>query len=66
MSDAIGASGGDVGIHDQLRRGGSLTILSATPNAKAALEQRVEALDPSYRVLPIQVSSVGLQVGGTR
>jgi D-glycero-alpha-D-manno-heptose-7-phosphate kinase len=45
--------------------GGSLTILNATSEAKDALEHRVAGLDPSYRVLPIQISSVGLQVEGT-
>jgi D-glycero-alpha-D-manno-heptose-7-phosphate kinase len=44
--------------------GGSLTILSATAEAKTAVEARVAALDTRYRVLPIQVSSVGLQVRG--
>jgi D-glycero-alpha-D-manno-heptose-7-phosphate kinase len=45
--------------------GGSVTILSATREAKDALEHRVAGLDPRYRILPIQVSSVGLQVRGT-
>jgi D-glycero-alpha-D-manno-heptose-7-phosphate kinase len=44
--------------------GGSVTILSATREAKAALEHGVAMLDTRYRVLPIQVSSVGLQVRG--
>jgi len=44
--------------------GGSITILTATRDAKAAFEARVAALDARYRVLPIQVSSVGLQVRG--
>jgi len=44
--------------------GGSLTILSATREAKEALDHRVAALDTSYRVLPIQISTVGLQVEG--
>ena len=44
--------------------GGSVTILSAAPEAKDALERRVAASDPRYRVLPIEVSSVGLQVRG--
>jgi D-glycero-alpha-D-manno-heptose-7-phosphate kinase len=44
--------------------GGSVTILSATREAKDALEHRVAVLDTRYRVLPIQVSSVGLQVRG--
>jgi D-glycero-alpha-D-manno-heptose-7-phosphate kinase len=44
--------------------GGSLTILSATREAKDALEYRVAGLDTRYEVLPIQISSVGLQVRG--
>ncbi len=45
--------------------GGSVTILSATQAAKDAVEHRIRGLDPCYRVLPIQISSVGLQVRGT-
>jgi D-glycero-alpha-D-manno-heptose-7-phosphate kinase len=45
--------------------GGSVTILSATREAKDALEHRVAGLDPGYQVLPIQISPVGLQVRGT-
>jgi D-glycero-alpha-D-manno-heptose-7-phosphate kinase len=44
--------------------GGSITILSATRAAKAALPPLVTALDRRYRVLPVQVSPVGLQVKG--
>jgi D-glycero-alpha-D-manno-heptose-7-phosphate kinase len=44
--------------------GGSVTILSTTRDAKDALEQRVTGLDPRYRVLPIEISPVGLQVRG--
>jgi len=44
--------------------GGSIAILSTTREAKAAFEARVAALDTRYRVLPIQLSSVGLQVRG--
>ena len=44
--------------------GGSLTILSATREAKEALESRVAELDTRYVVLPIQVSTFGLQVRG--
>jgi D-glycero-alpha-D-manno-heptose-7-phosphate kinase len=51
----INGAGGD---------GGSVTILSATREAKEALEHRVAALDTRYRVLPIQVSPGGLQVRG--
>ncbi len=51
----INGAGGD---------GGSVTILSATRETKEALEHRVAVLDSRYRVLPIQVSTVGLQVRG--
>jgi D-glycero-alpha-D-manno-heptose-7-phosphate kinase len=44
--------------------GGSLTILSATPEAKEVLEHRINGLDPDYRVLPIQISVDGLVVRG--
>jgi D-glycero-alpha-D-manno-heptose-7-phosphate kinase len=44
--------------------GGSVTILSATRETKEALEHRVTILDKRYRVLPIQVSTVGLEVRG--
>ncbi len=51
----INGAGGD---------GGSLTILSATQENKEAFERRVTGLDPRYRVLPIQISTVGLEVLG--
>jgi D-glycero-alpha-D-manno-heptose-7-phosphate kinase len=44
--------------------GGSITILSATREAKDAFEHAVTAFDARYRVLPIQISSVGLRVRG--
>lgn len=44
--------------------GGSLTILSASQDAKAALDHRVAALDARYRVLAIEVSPAGLRVQG--
>jgi D-glycero-alpha-D-manno-heptose-7-phosphate kinase len=44
--------------------GGSVTILSATRETKTALEHRVTVSDTRYRVLPIQVSTVGLAVRG--
>jgi D-glycero-alpha-D-manno-heptose-7-phosphate kinase len=57
--DAIGwkvnGAGGD---------GGSLTILSRTEDAKYAIDRRVAGLDARYRVLPIRISSVGLDVRG--
>jgi len=40
------------------------TILNATREAKVALEQEVAASATNYRVLPIQISSRGLRVGG--
>jgi D-glycero-alpha-D-manno-heptose-7-phosphate kinase len=44
--------------------GGSLTVLSATHETKAALDRRVAAMDARYRVLPIRISSSGLQIRG--
>ena len=44
--------------------GGSLTLLSRTRETKGSLEQRVEGLDARYRVLPVQISTSGLQVHG--
>jgi D-glycero-alpha-D-manno-heptose-7-phosphate kinase len=44
--------------------GGSVTLLSATPEAREALDRRVAALDPSYLVLPVRISPVGLEVRG--
>jgi D-glycero-alpha-D-manno-heptose-7-phosphate kinase len=44
--------------------GGSVTILSATRETKEALEHRINVLDKRYRVLPVRVSTVGLEVGG--
>jgi D-glycero-alpha-D-manno-heptose-7-phosphate kinase len=44
--------------------GGSVTILSATRESKQALEHRVAVLDMRYRVLPIHVSTAGLEVRG--
>lgn len=44
--------------------GGSVTILSATQETKGALERSVTVLDKRYRVLPIQLSTVGLEVRG--
>jgi len=44
--------------------GGSLTILNADRQAKDALEEHVARLDARYRVLPVNVSTVGLDVRG--
>lgn len=45
--------------------GGSVTLLSATPEAKNALEHRVAGVDAGYQVVPIEISPVGLRVRGT-
>jgi D-glycero-alpha-D-manno-heptose-7-phosphate kinase len=42
--------------------GGSVTILSQSRAAKAALEPRIAALDRRYRLLPVEVSDAGLEV----
>jgi D-glycero-alpha-D-manno-heptose-7-phosphate kinase len=44
--------------------GGSVSILSAGPEEKQALEDDVAARHPEYRVIPIRVSPDGLQVTG--
>ncbi len=44
--------------------GGSLTILSPTPEVRVEIEPRITGLDPGYEVLPTQVSPLGLQVRG--
>lgn len=44
--------------------GGSVTLLSAAPEARSALERRVAELDDRYEVLAIEVSPVGLVVRG--
>jgi D-glycero-alpha-D-manno-heptose-7-phosphate kinase len=44
--------------------GGSITIVSATAEAKRALERHVALADTSYRLLPVHVSTVGLMVQG--
>ncbi len=45
--------------------GGSVTILNANREAKEELERRVAALDARFRVLPIRISTVGLEVSGS-
>jgi D-glycero-alpha-D-manno-heptose-7-phosphate kinase len=42
--------------------GGSVTILSFSREAKDALESGVGNVDPGYRVLPVEISSTGLDV----
>jgi D-glycero-alpha-D-manno-heptose-7-phosphate kinase len=44
--------------------GGSVTILHADQEAKEELEHRVAALDARFRVLPIRISTTGLEVSG--
>jgi len=44
--------------------GGSVTILSATPEARGELERHVADLDDGYRVIPVELSSGGLDVRG--
>jgi D-glycero-alpha-D-manno-heptose-7-phosphate kinase len=44
--------------------GGSITVLTATERAREAFELCVADSDPRYRILPIRVSSLGLQVRG--
>jgi D-glycero-alpha-D-manno-heptose-7-phosphate kinase len=44
--------------------GGSVTILSATPDAKDGFDRRVVTSERRSRVLPVQLSSVGLRVTG--
>lgn len=51
----INGAGGD---------GGSITILSATPQAKEMFDHRVPEFDSRYRVLPVRPSAFGLQVSG--
>ncbi|GEM_PF-5193607 len=62
MSPMLGAIGWKV--NGAGGGGDSLTILSGTPEAKDALDQSVAVLDTRYRVLPVQISTDGLQVQG--
>jgi D-glycero-alpha-D-manno-heptose-7-phosphate kinase len=45
--------------------GGSVTVLTATRHTKTEFEHSVVASNARYRLLPIQISSDGLQVRGT-
>lgn len=45
--------------------GGSVTVLSADPDAAAALARAVEAADPRHRARPVSVSPTGLVVRGS-
>jgi D-glycero-alpha-D-manno-heptose-7-phosphate kinase len=42
--------------------GGSVTLLSSDPTARAALEIQVAVVDPTYAVLPIATSEHGLRI----
>ncbi len=44
--------------------GGSLTLLSATTEAKESLERRITESEAHYQVLPIEISTCGLDVRG--
>jgi D-glycero-alpha-D-manno-heptose-7-phosphate kinase len=44
--------------------GGSVTLLSATKEAKESLEHRVAELNARYLVVPVEISRPGLQVHG--
>jgi D-glycero-alpha-D-manno-heptose-7-phosphate kinase len=45
--------------------GGSVTILSVSREARDALESGVGKVDPRYRLLPVEISSTGLDVRGS-
>ncbi len=45
--------------------GGSITVLSATAAAKREVDRLVAATDAAYRVIPIDLSPLGLHVRGT-
>lgn len=45
--------------------GGSVTILSASGEARDALELGIARLDPRYRLLPCEISPIGLEVRGS-
>ena len=45
--------------------GGSLTLLSASRDAKHSLEAHVTRLDPRYRLFPVEISTIGLDVIGS-
>jgi len=64
---AVAAAHGAVGwkVNGAGGDGGSLTLLSASPEAKHALEARVEGTDPRYQIFPVEISPVGLDVKGS-
>jgi D-glycero-alpha-D-manno-heptose-7-phosphate kinase len=46
--------------------GGSVTLLSASPEAKDELDAELVATDPSYAVLPVAISDGGLRIRDRR
>ena len=62
----VAATHGAVGwkVNGAGGNGGSVTILSASPETKELIDHRIAELDPGYRVLPVGVSTIGLQVRG--
>jgi D-glycero-alpha-D-manno-heptose-7-phosphate kinase len=42
--------------------GGSVTFLSANPEAKVELDAQLAVTDPRYRVLPVEISAHGLRI----
>ncbi len=63
LASALGAIGWKV--NGAGGEGGSVTIVSASPHARAEFEGSVGALDPAYRVIPIEMSPIGLRVEGS-
>jgi D-glycero-alpha-D-manno-heptose-7-phosphate kinase len=63
---AMAAAGGAIGwkVNGAGGDGGSVTLLSRSGAAKAQLDARIDA-HPTARVLPIEISSVGLVVRGS-
>jgi D-glycero-alpha-D-manno-heptose-7-phosphate kinase len=45
--------------------GGTITILSPTPEAKADTDEQIAACDERYRVIPVDLCPFGLQVKGS-
>jgi D-glycero-alpha-D-manno-heptose-7-phosphate kinase len=44
--------------------GGSVTILTGHDDDKQTIEHRIAAINPSYRLIPVEVSTAGLRVRG--
>jgi D-glycero-alpha-D-manno-heptose-7-phosphate kinase len=42
--------------------GGSVTLLSRTEDERKALDQKLQQMDPRYRLLPVRVSATGLDI----